>query len=138
METKKLLLEIKNYHNFSKKRISAITGINPRRLEELIAGYNPKKEEKHQIETLKRFACICGRGLNFDGEIAFEKNELSRLDKELHNKLVALDPETEEQVIEYVDCIKAESMYLGSFYSNNNQEDVIYNAVRRVRKVKGS
>lgn len=134
----KLLDELIKRHGYSLKRLSAMLGISPKRIAELLANYEPTKEEKHKIETLKRFACMIGRGLNFDDDIHYQQKQIDLIETDLKKRLDGLDPDTQEIIVSDLDAIKSECMYLGCFYSNNNQEEIVQKYVRQARRVIGT
>lgn len=134
----KLLEELTHRYNISNKRLNAMTGISPRRLAELGSDMKPTKLELHQLETIKRYACICSHGLNFDMEIEYQKKQIEMIEKDLRKKLLKCDSETEEAILNCVEGLKAECVYLGCFYSDNNQEEEVHRMIRHSRKVKGS
>lgn len=134
----KLLDELTHRHCISNKRLNAMTGISQRRLAELGADSKPTRVELHQLEMVKRYACICSHGLNFDGEIDYQKKQIELIEQDLKKKLSKCDPEVEEAILNCVDGLKAECVYLGCFYSDNNQEEEVHRMIRQSRKVKGT
>lgn len=134
----KLLEELTTRHKLSIKRLNAMTGITTKRLAELHADQKPTRTELHQLETIKRFACICSHGLNFDDEIKYQENQVSLIEQEIRKHLLKFDPETEETIMNFVKGLESECKYLGCFLADNNQEELVYKSVRQSRKVKGT
>lgn len=117
------------------KHISAMCGVTTKRLVEIVAGANASKSEQHKIDVLEKFLSFSDRGFDFTSEIDYQRKQVANLRNAVHSKLVRLGWIGSDDLDSFLDCISAESQYLGLLLANSNQDETVYEAVRKARNV---
>lgn len=117
------------------KHISAMCGIATKRLIEIVSGSQASKTEKHRIDVLEKFLSFSDRGFDFTAEIEYQRKQVENLRHAVQTKLVRLGWIGSDDLDGFIDCISAESQYLGLLLANSNQDETVYEAVRKARNV---
>lgn len=119
------------------KRMSALTEISINKLNEIILETSdPSAVEKQKIEMCEKALKGMCKGVDYSSEIEYQINVISEIKKRIVSRIKLSDPVVIEDVSNMVDAVVAESMYLGLFYDDNNQECLVEEQVRKVRNGK--
>lgn len=131
-----------NIRQFSKDNrisihgLSKLLGISEKRAFMLVNGDEPTPYEIIKIARLFKFTRYILKPMELEDNYNDQRIILDSLKKTILNQVAKTScMDTIEMVESYLREVEIESMHLGLMYANNNEDDKVFELVRKRRKV---
>lgn len=116
--------------------LSKLLGITEKRAFALVNGDQPTQYEQIKIARLMKFTRFILKPMDLEENYNVQRVILDSLKhtilKQVHKTSCS---DTVNLVQEYIDEFEIESMHLGLMYANNNEDDKVFELVRKRRKL---
>ena len=131
-----------NIRQFSKDNrisihgLSKLLGISEKRAYMLVNGDQPTPYETIKIARLFKFTRYILKPMDLEDNYKDQRIILESLKKTILNQVSKTScMDTIEMVESYLREVEIESMHLGLMYANNNEDDKVFELVRKRRKI---
>jgi hypothetical protein len=131
-----------NIRQFSKDNrisihgLSKLLGISEKRAYMLVNGEPPTPYEEIKIARLFKFTRYVLKPMDLEDNYKDQRIILASLKKTILKHVAKTScMDTLDMVESYLEEVEIESMHLGLMYANNNEDDKVFELVRKRRKV---
>ena len=135
MTAQEILLKLKKQFLVNDRQLSLMLGISMLRIDAMIKGSKPTRYELVKLGRALKIKRMIERPMSIKEIVDEQKSSITKTKERIISiSAQQLHARRCYEISEYIDHIVVDAMYLGLLYANDNEDEVVLEKVKEIRK----